>query len=103
MGLPTAAAVGATGMRLTGQSQTGAVLLVSNLNEQVYSRYRRNINFIITCKKEDLETCIASGGFSGNDVIKISKLYLEIRSLSVLCEKYSKIYHSHKPFWICLC
>ncbi len=35
MGLPTAAAVGAAGMRLPGQPQTGAVLLVSNLNEQV--------------------------------------------------------------------
>ena len=34
-GLPGAAAVGAAGMRLPGQPQTGTVLLVSNLNEQV--------------------------------------------------------------------
>ena len=38
VGLPGAHAVGAAGLRLPGQPQTGAVLLVSNLNEQVRNR-----------------------------------------------------------------
>ena len=39
VGLPSAHAVGAAGLRLPGQPQTGAVLLVSNLNEQVRNRF----------------------------------------------------------------
>ena len=57
VGLPSAHAhaVGAAGLRLPGQPQTGAVLLVSNLNEQVRNRVAIATESSQKSRRADLE------------------------------------------------